>query len=101
MCSTPEVVVISAARLQARVVPLLINVVGLWGVGLAGGYVIGLTDALDLSAIGIADAAGRAGFWMARDRGDGWWRAGYPDLFLAVSSPFARGPKADAAATPR
>jgi MATE family multidrug resistance protein len=38
--------------------PMIIYAASLWGVGLAGGYVLGLTDWL-------GPARGAAGFWMA------------------------------------
>ncbi|MBN8475445.1 MATE family efflux transporter, partial [Sulfuritalea sp.] len=39
-------------------VPMLIYAVALWGVGLGGGYLLGLTDA-------FGPARGAAGFWIA------------------------------------
>jgi multidrug resistance protein, MATE family len=83
-----QVVTVSALRGYKRtVVPLLINVGGLWGVGLAGGYVIGLTDALDLSAAGLAAPLGAPGFWAAAAMGMFIADAGIMLYFLAVSSP--------------
>ena len=65
---------VSALRGYKRaVVPLLINAGGLWGVGLAGGYLIGLTDALDLSA-GLAAPLGVPGFWAAATARACSWR---------------------------
>ena len=59
-----QAVSVSALRGYKRaVVPLLINAAGLWGLGLAGGYAIGLTGALDLSAVGLATPLGVSGFW--------------------------------------
>ena len=59
-------VTVSALRGYKRaVVPMFINAAGLWGVGLAGGYVIGLTRWLDLSAIGLVTPLGVPGFWVA------------------------------------
>ncbi|MBL0076216.1 MAG: MATE family efflux transporter [Rhodocyclaceae bacterium] len=43
-------------------VPMIIYAVALWGVGLAGGYVLGLTDLLGA-------ARGISGFWMAASAG--------------------------------
>jgi MATE family multidrug resistance protein len=61
-----QAVTVAALRGYKRaVVPLLINAGGLWGVGLAGGYVLGLTDAIDLSAVGLAAPLGAPGFWAA------------------------------------
>ena len=83
-----QVVTVSALRGYKRaVVPMLINVAGLWGVGLAGGYVIGLTDALDLSAIGIVTPLGVPGFWMAAIAGLLVAGVGIVIYFFAVSSP--------------
>ena len=39
-------------------VPMVIYAIALWGVGLAGGYVLGLTDS-------VGPARGAAGFWLA------------------------------------
>ena len=44
---------------------MLINAVGLWGVGLAGGYLLGLTAIVDLGWLGIATPLGTPGFWIA------------------------------------
>ncbi len=61
-----QVVAVSALRGYKRaVVPLLINAAGLWCVGLTGGYVIGLTRAVDLSALGLVTPLGVQGFWAA------------------------------------
>ena len=35
-----------------------------WGVGLGGGYVIGLTS-VDLAWLGLSTPMGRPGFWLA------------------------------------
>lgn len=46
--------------------PMIIYTVALWGVGLAGGYALGLT-AIDigLQAFGLTPPLGAAGFWIA------------------------------------
>jgi multidrug resistance protein, MATE family len=49
---------------KRAVVPMAIYVVALWGVGLGGGYAIGLT-AVDLSWFGIPTPWGARGFWFA------------------------------------
>jgi len=49
---------------KRAVVPMVIYAVALWGVGLGGGYTIGLT-AVDLSWIGIPTPMGARGFWLA------------------------------------
>jgi MATE family multidrug resistance protein len=54
-----QTVVVNILRGYKRtVVPMLIYVVSLWGVGLGGGYLLGLTDFLGA-------ARGAAGFWLA------------------------------------
>lgn len=54
-----QTVVVNILRGYKRtVVPMAIYVVSLWGVGLGGGYVLALTDAL-------GPARGAAGFWLA------------------------------------
>ena len=83
-----QVVTVSALRGYKRaVVPLLINAGGLWGVGLAGGYAIGLTDAVDLSAVGLVTPLGARGFWAAAIAGMGVSSLGIIAYFLAVSAP--------------
>jgi len=61
-----QAVTVSALRGYKRaVVPMAISAMSLWGVGLAGGYVLGLSDVLDLSAIGLHTPLGAAGFWAS------------------------------------
>ena len=83
-----HVVALSALRGYKRaVVPLLMNAVGLWGFGLAGGYAIGLTDAVNLVAIGLRTPLGVPGFWAAAIAGMFVSAAGAVAYFLAVSTP--------------
>jgi MATE family multidrug resistance protein len=49
---------------KRAVVPMLIYAVALWGVGLGGGYVIGLTS-VDLAWLGLRSPLGAPGFWLA------------------------------------
>jgi MATE family multidrug resistance protein len=49
---------------KRAVVPMLIYAVALWGVGLGGGYVIGLTS-IDLAWLGLHPPLGAPGFWLA------------------------------------
>jgi len=49
---------------KRAVVPMVIYAVALWGVGLGGGYTIGLTS-VDLSWLGIPTPWGARGFWFA------------------------------------
>jgi MATE family multidrug resistance protein len=54
-----QTVVVNVLRGYRRTtVPMLVYAVALWGVGLGGGYVLGLTDLL-------GPARGAAGFWLA------------------------------------
>ncbi len=79
---------VSALRgYKKAVVPLLINAGGLWFVGLAGGYVLGLTDALDLSAVGLATPLGAPGFWAAATAGMFVADVGIMIYFFVESSP--------------
>jgi len=60
-----QAVTVNALRGYERaVVPFLINVVGLWIVGLAGGYAIALTTRVSIPAIGLASPLGVRGFWL-------------------------------------
>ena len=82
------VVAVSALRGYKRtVVPLVFNVLGLWGVGLAGGYALGLTDALDLRWAGMATPLGTPGFWMAAVVGMLVATIGIVGYFFMVSVP--------------
>jgi multidrug resistance protein, MATE family len=49
---------------KRAVVPMLIYAVALWGVGLGGGYAIGLTS-VDLAWLGLRTPLGAQGFWLA------------------------------------
>ncbi len=54
-----QTVVVNVLRgYKKTVVPMAVYVVSLWGVGLGGGYLLGLTDLL-------GPARGAAGFWIA------------------------------------
>ncbi|MHB8668478.1 MAG: MATE family efflux transporter [Burkholderiales bacterium] len=60
-----QAVVVNVLRGYKRaVVPMLIYAVALWGVGLGGGYTIGLTR-VDLAWLGLATPLGAPGFWLA------------------------------------
>jgi MATE family multidrug resistance protein len=79
---------INALRGYRRaVVPFFIEVVGLWAVGLAGGYLIGLTDFISLSALGLDTPLGVRGFWIAATAGMLLASAGILCNFLWVSAP--------------
>jgi MATE family multidrug resistance protein len=65
-----QAVTVSALRGYKRtVVPMIVMAVALWGVGLAGGYVVGLSDALDLTPLGLRTPLGAPGFWIAAAAG--------------------------------
>ncbi len=49
---------------KRAVVPMLIYGVALWGVGLGGGYALGLTR-IDLAWLGLSTPMGAPGFWLA------------------------------------
>ncbi|MEO7402202.1 MAG: MATE family efflux transporter [Burkholderiales bacterium] len=61
-----QAVVSNALRGYKRtVIPMLISTVALWGLGLGGGYLIGLTPHWDLRTVGLATPLGAPGFWIA------------------------------------
>jgi len=60
-----QAVVVNVLRGYKRaVVPMLIYAVALWGVGLGGGYAVGLTS-VDLAWLGLHPPLGAQGFWLA------------------------------------
>jgi MATE family multidrug resistance protein len=85
--STSAVAVNALRGYKRAVVPFLVNVLGLWGVGLGGGYVIGLTDALPLSALVLATPLGVPGFWIGALAGMAVAASGVVAYFLVVSEP--------------
>jgi MATE family multidrug resistance protein len=50
---------------KRTVVPMLIYTGALWGIGLGGGYVLGLTGLIDLGWLGVQTPLGARGFWAA------------------------------------
>jgi len=85
-----QAITVNALRGYKRaVVPLLINAVGLWLIGLTGGYVIGLTDLVTMPALGLATPLGVRGFWIAAIIGMFVATAGIVIYFLVVSAPHA------------
>ena len=83
-----QAVTVSALRGYKRaVVPMVISAMSLWGVGLAGGYLLGLSDVLDLSAIGLRTPLGAAGFWAAAIAGLALAFAATVAYYFVVSSP--------------
>jgi MATE family multidrug resistance protein len=85
--STSAVAVNALRGYKRAVVPFVVNVVGLWGVGLGGGYVLGLTDALSLPALGLATPLGVPGFWIGAIAGMAVAATGIVVYFLMVSEP--------------
>jgi len=82
------VVTVSALRGYKRtVVPLACNAIGLWGVGLAGGYVLGLTPAIDLGWLGVRTPLGVPGFWIAAVVGMAVAAVGIMSYYFVVSAP--------------
>jgi MATE family multidrug resistance protein len=57
---TAQVVIVNALRgYRITVIPMLVYTVALWGIGLGGGYALGL------KGVGLAAPMGAAGFWLA------------------------------------
>jgi MATE family multidrug resistance protein len=75
---------------KRAVVPMLIYAVALWGVGLGGGYVAGLT-ATDLSWLGLAAPMGARGFWLAAIASLALAGSLVTAYFLRVSRPVEAG----------
>ena len=74
-----QAVAVNALRgYKKSVVPMLLYVVLLWGVGLGGGYLLGLTDT-------FGPARGAPGFWIAAI-GSLWLVAGLVALYLNAVS---------------
>ena len=83
-----QAVTVSALRGYKRaVVPMVISAMSLWGVGLAGGYVLGLSDALNVPAIGLHTPLGAAGFWAAAIAGLALAFGATIAYYLVVSAP--------------
>jgi MATE family multidrug resistance protein len=86
-----QVVTVNVLRgYKKAVVPLLVNATGLWGIGLAGGYVLGLTGAVNIGALGLHSPFGAPGFWVAAIAGMWISGAGIALYFLAVSQAASR-----------
>ncbi len=84
--ATSAVTVNALRGYKRAVVPFLVNVVGLWIVGLAGGYVIGLTNVPSLSALGMTTPLGVRGFWIGAIAGMCVAAAGILFYFVRVSA---------------
>jgi multidrug resistance protein, MATE family len=63
---TAQVVIVNALRgYRITVIPMLVYTVALWGIGLGGGYALGLENVAAANALGLATPMGAAGFWLA------------------------------------
>jgi MATE family multidrug resistance protein len=59
-------VIVNALRgYRVAFIPMGVYTVALWGIGLGGGYLLGLTELRDADALGLATPMGAAGFWLA------------------------------------
>ena len=66
MFDTAQVVIVNALRgYKITVAPMLVYTVALWGIGLGGGYALGLEGVPIANALGLATPMGAAGFWLA------------------------------------
>lgn len=82
-----QAVVVNALRgYKKTTVPMAVYAVSLWGIGLAGGYVLGLTDWL-------GPARGAAGFWLAATAGLAVAGVAMTLYFLRVSAQAASAPQ--------
>jgi MATE family multidrug resistance protein len=63
---TAQVVIVNALRgYKIAFIPMLVYSVALWGIGLGGGYFLGLTQLDAADALGLSTPMGAAGFWLA------------------------------------
>jgi MATE family, multidrug efflux pump len=63
---TAQVVIVNALRgYRITFIPMLVYTIALWGIGLGGGYALGLERVAAASALGLATPMGAAGFWLA------------------------------------
>jgi MATE family multidrug resistance protein len=63
---TAQVVIVNALRgYKITFIPMLVYTVALWGIGLGGGYALGLEGMATANALGLATPMGAAGFWLA------------------------------------
>ena len=71
---------------KRTVVPMFIYLVGLWGVGLSGGYALGLTQ-FPVAWLGLAAPLGAKGFWTGAIGGMAVSGIAVAAYFLLVSRP--------------
>ena len=63
---TAQVVIVNALRgYKITFIPMLVYTVALWGVGLGGGYALGLEEVSVAGTLGLRTPMGAAGFWLA------------------------------------
>ncbi|HEY6240079.1 MAG TPA: MATE family efflux transporter, partial [Burkholderiales bacterium] len=63
---TAQVVIVNALRgYKIAFIPMLVYTIALWGIGLGGGYALGLGRIEAVNALGLATPMGAAGFWLA------------------------------------
>jgi len=63
---TAQVVIVNALRgYRITFIPMLVYTVALWGIGLAGGYALGLENIEAANALGLGTPMGAAGFWLS------------------------------------
>jgi len=87
-----QAVTVNALRGYKRAtVPLIVNATGMWLVGLAGGYVIALTDVGSIPFLGLVTPLGARGFWMGAIVGMAVATLGIIVYFLVVSDRAASG----------
>jgi len=63
---TAQVVIVNALRgYKIAFIPMLVYTLALWGIGLGGGYALGLGHFGATGALGLATPMGASGFWLA------------------------------------
>ena len=63
---TAQVVIVNALRgYRITFIPMLVYTIALWGIGLGGGYALGLEKVETANALGLGTPMGAAGFWLA------------------------------------
>ncbi|MGB5082188.1 MAG: MATE family efflux transporter [Burkholderiales bacterium] len=63
---TAQVVIVNALRgYKISFIPMLVYTLALWGIGLGGGYALGLERTAAAEALGLATPMGASGFWLA------------------------------------
>jgi len=63
---TAQTVIVSALRgYRISFIPMIVYTLALWGLGLGGGYLLGLHHVAAADALGLATPMGAAGFWLS------------------------------------